>query len=360
MKTGNFKKSGEGECKMKSRNLAILGVVIASFFVFSNIFSTSAMAAEPGFPKMVIKAGVSVNTDFNFYKACVKFGELVKERTKGAVEVEVFPNGQLGNDEQMAEQIRNGIIQMWAGGNATLAMYKGWEPLSATCLPFILKQDTEETQNNFLNQLYEMPFMKEMAETGAKTSGIRALNLNLFYGLRHVTTKNKPIKTPADLKGLKIRTMPSAIGRVAMEELGANATPMSFTETYTALQMGVIDGQENPSATIYAGKLYEVQKYLSLTGHSTQSICLTIAEKFYQGLSPELRTIFQQATNDATKYQTELQLKDNRQALEQLKQKGMIVNTVNRAEFIEKTKDAWKKFPQIPKDFYDKFMNALK
>jgi TRAP-type transport system periplasmic protein len=345
---------------MKNRNLVIMGVVIASLFLFSNIFSSSALAAAPVFPKIVIKLGVSVNPDFNFCKGSVKFGELMKERTGGAVEVQVFPNGTLGSDNDMIEQVRNQIIQMWAGGSMTLSMIKGWEPLNVVNLPYILKQNTEQEQNKFLNDLFQMPFMIEMAERGAKTSGIRALDLNWFYGMRHVTNSNRAIKGPADLKGLKIRTMPSPIGRVAMDELGASPTPMAFPEVYSALQMGVIDGQENPPATIAANKFYEVQKYLSLTGHTTQSIVLCINESFYQGLSPELRKIFQEAAIDAGKYQSDLQLKDNMQSIEQLKQKGMAINNIDRAEFIEKTKDSWKKFPDITKDLYEKIINYQK
>jgi tripartite ATP-independent transporter DctP family solute receptor len=346
---------------MKSRNLLIIGLVIVSCYASLIIFSSLATAADSAFPKMVWKLGVSVNPDFNFYKGSVKFSQLMKERTGGAIDVQVFPNGTLGSDNDMAEQVRNGIIQLWAGGSMTLSMVEGWGPLNVVNLPYILKQDSEAAQNKFLNDLFDTPFMKNMAEKGANTSNLRALDLNWFYGMRHVTTKNKPIKTPADLKNLKIRTMDSPIGRLAMEKLGASATPMAFPEVYTSLQMGVIDGQENPPATIYANKFYEVQKYLSLTGHNTQSIVLCIDNKLYQSLSPALRTIVDKSAKDAGKYQTELQIGDNVKAMDSLKKAGMIINTVNRAEFAENSKDSWKRLaPQVTQELYDQIINAQK
>ncbi len=344
---------------MRNQKLAFIGVIIVYCFVSSVILSSLAMASDSNFQKKKLKLGVSVNTDFNFYKGCVKFSEVVKERTGGSVIVEVFPNGALGSDRDMAESVRNRIIDMWAGGMATLSMIKGWESFVVVQLPYIFKQETSEAQNEFLNKLFEMPRMKNIAEKAAETSNIRALSLNFFYGMRHVTTKDRQIKTPEDLKGLKIRTMNSPIGRAPMEILGASVTPMAFPEVYTALQMGVIDGQENPPATILANKFYEVQKYLSLTGHMSQSVVLCMNEALYQSVSPELQKIFDEAAKEAAKYQTELQIRDNKRALDELKQKGMIINTIDRSLFVEKSKDAWKEFqPDVTQELYDFIINS--
>jgi TRAP-type C4-dicarboxylate transport system substrate-binding protein len=130
-------------------------------------------------------------------------------------------------------------------------------------------------------------------------------------------------------------------------------------EVYSALQMGVVDGQENPINTVYTAKLYEVQKYITLTGHQTQNLCAIINEKFFQGLSPELQAIFEKSAVEAADYQSDLQIKVNKENLEDMKKKGAVVNTVNRPEFTEKTKNAWKEFEaKLGKGLYEKIVAA--
>jgi TRAP-type C4-dicarboxylate transport system substrate-binding protein len=203
--------------------------------------------------------------------------------------------------------------------------------------------------------------MQEINERAAKTSGIRALDLGWWYGNRHLTTKTKQVLKVADMQGLKIRTVEGPINGAAIQALGAIVTPMPISELYTALMMGVVDGQENPPNTIYAHKYYEVQKYLSLTGHMTQHLVLCISETFFQGLSPELRALFIQAAQDAGDYQSDLQLKANDQAVQDLKAKGMVVATIDKAEFANKTKDVWRAFePAFGKGLYEKIVDAQK
>jgi tripartite ATP-independent transporter DctP family solute receptor len=185
--------------------------------------------------------------------------------------------------------------------------------------------------------------------------------MNWFYGMRHLTTGKKQVAKADDIKGMKIRTPDAPLARLPMAALGAAVTPLSMQEVYSALQMGVVDGQENPINTIFTAKLYEVQKYITLTGHQTQNLCMIINEKFYQGLSPELKAVFDKTAIDAGDYQSDLQVKVNKDNLEEMKKKGVVVNTVNRAEFSEKTKDAWKDFEsKLGKGLYEKIVDAQK
>ena len=186
--------------------------------------------------------------------------------------------------------------------------------------------------------------MAELNERAAKESGIRILDMGWWYGERHLTTKTKQVAKPEDVKGLKIRTMDSPMAKAALVALGAATTPMAVAELYTALQLGVVEGQENPLNTIYSHKFYEVQKYVALTGHMAMNLVLVTNEKFYQGLSPELRAIFVKSMQDAGDYESEMQIGMNKQNLQDLKDKGMTVTVVNKADFAEKTKDAWKEF----------------
>ncbi len=320
-----------------------------------------AAAAQPAtnFPKTEIRLGHTANTDLNYHKGSVKFADLVKERTNGQVTVTVYPNSQLGTEKDVTEQVKSGVTQMATVGAAIVASFQGWEPIGVFSLPYIMKGNTEEEQYQNFIKLARSPMMKDIAESATKTSGIRALDYSWWYGFRHLTTKNKQVVKAEDVKGLKIRTPDAPIHKVALQTLGASVVGMGFAELYSALQMGVVDGQENPAQTIYTNKFYEVQKYLSLSGHMTQHQFLLINDKFYQGLSPELRKILDQAAIDAGEYQSKLQLADNKKSVEDLKAKGMVVTEIDRADWADKTKDAWKQFqPQISQDLVDKVKQA--
>ncbi len=318
-------------------------------------------AAQPAtnFPKMEIRLGHTANTDLNYHKGSVKFADLVKERTNGQVTVTVYPNSQLGSEKDITEQVKSGVTQMATVGAAIVASFPGWEPIGVFSLPYIMKGNTEEEQYQTFIKLARSPMMKDIAETAAKTSGIRALDFSWWYGFRHLTTKNKQVIKPEDVKGLKIRTPDAPIHKVALQTLGASVVGMGFAELYSALQMGVVDGQENPAQTIDSSKFYEVQKYLNLTGHMTQHQFLLINDKFYQGLSPELRKVLDDAAVEAGEYQSKLQLADNKKSVENLKAKGMVVSEIDRADWADKTKDAWKQFqPGISQELVDKVKQA--
>jgi tripartite ATP-independent transporter DctP family solute receptor len=222
-----------------------------------------------------------------------------------------------------------------------------------------MKGNTEEEQYKVFIKLARSQMMKDLSETAAKTSGIRALDFSWWYGFRHLTTSKKQVIKPDDAKGLKIRTPDAPIHKLALQTVGAAPVGMGFAELYSALQMGVVDGQENPLQTIYSNKFYEVQKYLTLSGHMTQHQFLLINDKFYQGLSPELRDIMDKAAVEAGEYQSQLQLNDNKKSLDELKAKGMTVAEINRAEWEDKTKDAWKEFEsQLGPGLYQKVKDA--
>ncbi len=321
----------------------------------------AAPAAQPAtnFPKTEIRLGHTANTDMNYHKGSVKFADLVKERTNGQVTVTVYPNSQLGTEKDVTEQVKSGVTQMSTVGAAIVASFQGWEPIGVFSLPYMIKGNTEDEQYKNFIKLARSPMMKDVSETAAKTSGIRALDFSWWYGFRHLTTKNKQVVKPEDVKGLKIRTPDAPVHKVALQTLGASVTGMGFAELYSALQMGVVDGQENPLNTIYTSKFYEVQKYLTLSGHMTQHQFLLINDKFYQGLSPELRKVLDQSAIDAGEYQSKLQLEDNKKALEDLKAKGMVISEVDKADWAAKTKDAWKQFqPAISQDLVDKIQQA--
>jgi TRAP-type transport system periplasmic protein len=343
---------------MSRWNSTIISLIVP---VVISMMPLVAYGGTPSFPKVDIKLGHAMATETSSHQGTLKFAELVKQRTGGAVNVQVFPAGQLGGDNDLLDQLKNSVIQMMALGGPALAGLRGWEPVGVFTLPFLFKGDNEEEQYAALVRLMRGPLGKEITDNARKASGVRALDASWWYGVRQTTTKAKQITKPDDFKGLKMRAPDQPIHKVSMATLGAAVTPMALSELYTALQMGVVDGQQNPLNTIYAYKFYEVQKYLTLLGDMMMSFNLITDDKFFQGLSPELRDILEKSALDAGDYQSRLQLNANKQNLDDLKAKGMIVNTVNRAEFAEKTKDAWKAFePQFGKGLYEKVISALK
>jgi len=335
----------------------LFGVVVAAVVTLSATLATAGTA----FPKMDVKLGHSGVVDMSYHKGSVKFAELMKERTGGAVTVHVFPANQLGSEKDMLEQVRNGVIHISLTGPSMLAQFKGWGPIGVLSMPYVLKGTTEDELNPKLIKLARGPLMAELNEQAAKESGIRILDMGWWYGERHLTSKTKQVVKPEDVKGLKIRTMDSPVAKAALASLGAATTPMAVSELYTALQLGVVEGQENPLNTIYSHKFYEVQKYVALTGHMAMNLILVTNEKFFQGLSPELREIFVKSMRDAGDFQSDIQIGMNKKNMQDLKDKGMVITVVNKAEFAERTKDAWKEFePMFGKGFYEKVVEAAK
>jgi tripartite ATP-independent transporter DctP family solute receptor len=297
----------------------------------------------------------------SYHKGSLRFAELMKERTNGAVTVHVFPANQLGSEKDMVEQVKNGVIQISLTGPSMLAQFQGWGPIGVLGMPYILSGNTEDELRPKLIKVARGPLMAELNEREAKETGIRILDMGWWYGERHLTTKTKQVVKPDDVKGLKIRTMDSPMAKAALVALNAATIPMPVSELYTALQLGVVEGQENPLNTIYSQKYYEVQKYVALTGHMTMNLVLVTNEKFFQSLSPELRQIFIKSMQDAGDFMSDTQIAMNKKNLQDLKDKGMIVTVVNKAEFAERTRDSWKQFePVFGKGFYEKVVEAAK
>jgi TRAP-type transport system periplasmic protein len=343
------------------RGKGILVLALAGLIVFGLTLGQSVSAAAADFPKMDIKLGHSGVLDMSYHKGSLKFAELMKERTGGAVSVQVFPANQLGSEKDMVEQVKNGIIHISLTGPSMLAQFKGWGPIGVLGMPYVLKGNTEAEIRPKLIKLARGPLMQDLNDKAAKESGIRILDMGWWYGERHLTTKTKQVTKPEDIKGLKIRTMDSPMAKAALVDLGAACTPMAVAELYSALQLGVVEGQENPLNTIYSHKFYEVQKYVALTGHMTMNLVLVINDKFFQGLSPELRTLIVKTMQDAGDFESEMQIGMNQKNAQDLKDKGMIITAVNKADFAEKTKDTWKQFePVFGKGFYEKVLEAAK
>ena len=283
----------------------------------------------------------------NWQAGSMKFAELVKERSKGAVTVQVFPSSQLGNDRDMTEGMRLGSVDF----GLIAGVLSNFEPrMGVLEIPYIFR-DTEH-----MRKVLNGPIGDELAAALLK-SGIRVLGW-WERGPRMLTT-NKAVKTPADLKGLKIRVPEIPVSVDAWRALGTNPTPMAFGEVYSGLQQKVIDGQENPMAIIATAKLNEVQKFVMRTNHIYGYVALAMSEKNFQKLSPEARKAVTDAAKEATAWENKLVWENEEILAKELTGKGMTFVDVNKDEFVNAVKPVHATYAsKLGKDLYDRIVNT--
>lgn len=247
--------------------------------------------------------------------AAMTFKELVEMETGGAVEVKVFPAGQLGAERELAEAVKLGTIQMTMIAGALANFFKESQLLDA---PYLFSSAPMAWR------VLDGWFGKELADECLKKTGLRILGFG-EVGIRNFTNSVRPIKTPADLKGLKIRVQESPVFINLVKSLGASPTPIAWTETYMALQQKVADGEENPVGAIIYAKLYEVQKYLTLDGHTYSTNFVVMNEKFFQGLPKNIQDTIKNAALTATTVMRGIQTINSTQGIQFVKDKGMQV-----------------------------------
>jgi len=263
------------------------------------------------------------------------FARLVKEGTNGAVIIKVYGGGQLGKGErELLEGLQLGIIDLAVTSTGPISNFS--EDMGVIDLPFLF------TSNEHVDKVLDGPIGQRLLD-GLEKAKIKGLSF-FENGFRNFTNSKRPLLKPEDFKGLKFRTMENPVHLASVRQLGAQAVPMSWGETYTSLQTGVIDGQENPIAVIYAFKLSEVQKYLSLTGHFYSPAPLTMSLRKFKALKPEFQKIFQDAALKSSVYAREL-IRDNEvKQLEDLKAQGMEISEVDKSIFIKAMSPVYDKF----------------
>ncbi len=302
--------------------------------------------------KITLKLGHGTAKNSLYHAGSKKFKELVEEKTNEQIEVQLFPDGQLGHDKDLTEGMKLGTIQMGMIGVEPLTNVA--PKLKAINLPYLFKD--RETAYKVLDG----EIGKEMVENLPEEQGVRVLGY-FENGFRNVSNSKREILTPEDLDGLKLRTPSSKVSLAIFEALGANPTPMSFGELYTALEQGTVDGQENPLALIHSAKFYEVQDYVSLTNHMYSPMVLTISEKTWKSLSPELQKTVQEAADEAKDYERQLSADQEEELIETLKSEGVTISEPDLEPFVEATKDVHKQFDdQYGAEFYQRLVEATK
>jgi tripartite ATP-independent transporter DctP family solute receptor len=272
------------------------------------------------------------------HEASVKFAELVKANTQGRIEIQVAHSSQLGDDAAMVTAIRSGTLDMSA--NSQGAVSSVVPEYSALGLPFLFSDITKAWK------MLDGPIGQELAKR-SEAKGMIVLGY-WDNGIRHLSNSKRPVKAPADVKGLKIRTPPDAITVDIMQALGADPQQIKFSELYVALQQGVVDGQENPLANVESAKLYEVQKYISLTGHKYEATPFLMSKRSWDKLSPADQKVFLAAGAEATQLQRKLSKDADLKLVAELKAKGVQIDTVDNAPFVQATRSVYDKWSAGP------------
>lgn len=273
--------------------------------------------------KIVWKLGHLANEDHIWHKTAVKFGEALKEKTNGQIELVVYPNESLGSEMDNLNMIQNGTADLTISGES-MAAYAPKAALLAVPYAFESSEQMVKIVNSELGKEIE----KEIEE--------KVNVIPIYYHKRapRNLTSNKPISTLEDLKGFKMRVPNVPLFLNAWKSAGAQPQVMAFSEVFTGLQQGVIEGQENPYDLIYTGGLYEVQKYVNETEHVNQWVYVVLGKNQFDSLSDELKAQVKEAAKIAQEYGDELFNTEIADYKQKLIDKGITINTdVDKKEF---------------------------
>ncbi|MEI8190079.1 MAG: DctP family TRAP transporter solute-binding subunit [candidate division NC10 bacterium] len=332
--------------------------------VMSLLFATALIVALFGAPvqaadaPIVIKLGHGDTEDNSFggvHNGAVAFKQLVESRTAGKVRVDIHPNNQIGSPREMFESTKMGSLQMiWEGSSA----FTGFLPeFMVFSMPYIFPNITVALR------VLDGPFGEELSALSVKKTGVRLLTYSQF-GWRNFTNNKRVIRTPADIKGLKMRTQEDPAMMKIVQSMGGAATPIAWGELYTALQQGVVDGEENPTSMVQVAKLYEVQKYMTMDGHILSINPFCINEKFYQSLPEDIRYIIKDSAHTAALVYNGLNTYGATLDVADLTKKGMQIYVPTEAEyqqFVKAAQGPVKEFvvSKIGKEWPEKMLKAI-
>lgn len=308
--------------------------------------AASVFAATPAVAATSLKMAYALSVDSHYGVGAKAFSELLEERSSGEYTIEQFPNSALGGEREVIEGLQLGTIDLAiVSTGATL----NFVPATGVFdIPFLFR-DLDHARNVLDGEIGQ-----EMLEEFPKR-GLVALAWG-EQGFRQLTNSIRPVNTPEDAKGLKIRTTENPIHIAAFRELGILATPMAWPEVATALQQGTIDGQENPMSVIVSAKMSQLQKYLSLTAHVYGPALVLMSPSVYNGLSDDLKDTFKDAGVAAAQAMRDYVDQIEQSGIEQVKEEGMEVNTVDHEAFVQAVQPV---YPQYYKQFGQDLVESI-
>lgn len=324
----------------KTMVVALTGVLALSLAGCGGGAKQGAQNAEKKEEPVVIKFSHVVAETTPKGQAALKFKELVEQKTGGKIKVEVYPSSQLYGDKEELEALVANNVQMIAPSVTKLV---GLNPaFQIVDMPFVFKN--EEATLKF----YDGPAGQKLL-TSLDSKGL----LGLAWwpnGAKQFTNSKRPLKAPADFKGLKFRTQSGGVLDAQFKALGAGSQTIPFGEVYPALQNGTVDGQENTFNNIDTQKYIEVQKYLTVSDHGRIDYVILTNKSFWDGLPEALRTEVKAALDEATKYERELSTKLNQESFEKIKNSGKVevyqLTDADREAFVKAMEPVYKQYEE--------------
>ena len=297
------------------------------------VVACAALAASPALAQTEIKFGHVGEPGSLFQKSADEFAKRANAKLAGKAKVVVYGSSQLGGDKEMMQKLKLGTLDI---ALPSTVMSSEVDLAGVFEMPYLVK-DREHMKR------IEKAVFWPMIEPAIEKKGLKVLAV-WENGVRHITNNKHPIKVPGDLAGIKLR-VPEGKWRVKMfKTYGANPSPMKFSELFTALQTGVMDGQENPFTQIYSAKLQEVQKYLSLSGHVYTPAYVTVGMKRWETLPADVRKVLEDTAKETQAYVYQTAAHDEDELLGKLKAAGMQVNEVDKDAFVKASKSVYDEF----------------
>jgi tripartite ATP-independent transporter DctP family solute receptor len=315
-------------------------IFLVALFLLS--MAASAFALE-------IKLAHVVNEKDSFHLAAEKFKALTEKYTNGSVTVTIFPNAKLGDERTLLERMKMGIVDAGIITNGPIINFV--PRFGAIDLPFLFR--SPEHAYKVLDGPIGQGLFADLEKQGWK--GLAWAE----RGFRNLTNSKKPVNTPDDVKGLKVRVMQNPVYVDSFKALGANAVPMAWTEALTALQQGTVDGQENPLNVIVAFKLNESQKYMAITRHAYAPAPILMSMVTWKKLNPEQQKAVVKAAQEAAVYERSFNNASEKLWVKELEGKGMKVTTPDLKPFLDAVKPVYDAYtPKFGKDFIAAIQNT--
>jgi tripartite ATP-independent transporter DctP family solute receptor len=298
-------------------------------------FAALAFAAGPALAQTEIRLGHVGEPGSLFQKSAEEFAKRANAKLGNKAKVVVYGSSQLGGDRELLQKLKLGTVEL---ALPSTVMSSEVDLFGIFELPYLVKD--REHMKRIENDVVWPSLAPEAEKKGLKVVAVWE------NGYRHITNSKRPINAPDDLKGIKLRT-PEGKWRVKMfQAYGANPSPMKFSEVFTALQTGVMDGQENPFTQIYSAKFQEVQKFLSLTGHVYTPAYLTAGARKWSTLPEDVRKVLEDTARETQAWVHQTAARDEDELLGKLKAGGMQVNTPDKDAFITASKAVYDEFGQ--------------
>lgn len=271
------------------------------------------------------KVGTTTAPEGHYVKGLIEMQALLEEYSEGEMTLDIYPNSQLGNERDMMENVGMGVQEMCLISTGPIPNFVS--DFAVLDLPYLFED--EDAAYAVLDGEIGTSLLEQLEPQGIYGVG--------FWenGFRQVTNDKKEIVTPDDLKGMKIRTMENNVHMATYNALGATATPMAWSEIFTALQQGTVDGQENPIAIIESAKVYEVQRYVSMIDLFYSPCVLMISQSTYDSLTDTQKEAFDKAAEEAKDYQREYSRNYSEDAIQTMKDAGVTVTEVDKAVWEE-------------------------